>query len=125
MILKSLNLTHLVYLEDGPLQGLVLNTCKQLTRFIPAEIVCVKIDHITNLEESKIAFSRFVEEQIPEATCHVYDTRDRVALLTQLTIDFDLLLMGAGVNPTMLEKVRGTQEDIVTSRSACSVMMVQ
>lgn len=115
----------LVYLEDQELMDLVLTSCQQLTKFIPAEVVCVKIENSLPPEREQQNFRDFVKGYLPGATCQYHASRNRVDQLVQFSTDYDLLLMGAGVKPTIIEKVRGTQEDLITSKAACSVMMVR
>lgn len=117
-----------VYAEPGPHDALVVGTG----------------DHLARLWGAKLTLTRFVADDAPmtelqaerdyleqlrrlcqvPAREEVVRGRSLVAAIAKTTAAYDLLVMGAP-DVTLLRQIRGTDQDQIKARAACSVLTVR
>jgi len=119
----------LVFAEPGPDDALVVSTA----------------DHLAAIEDARLTFVRHVPDSASQveltaaadyldqirATCTVR-SESRVlrgdsflAKMTEASVDYDLLVMGAPEESFVRSLVRGTVKDRLTARAQCSVLRLQ
>ena len=119
----------LVFAEPGPHDSLVVTTADHLADIYKAELcfVCyvdekeepinsqAKIDYIDQLRELCVNKTEVV----------MLEGRDEMAAIEKATEKYDLLIMGAPPPRTLSSRLFGTKKDILTRKSACSVLRLK
>lgn len=119
----------LVFAEPGPHDSLVVSTADHLADIYKAVLsfVCfvdekeeslnsqAKIDYIDQLRELCVNKTEVV----------MLEGRDEMLAIEKATEKYDLLIMGAPPPRTFSSRLFGTKKDILTRKSACSVLWMK
>ena len=117
-----------VYAEPGPHDALVVGTADHLARLWGAKLTLVRFV-ADDAPMSELQAERDYLEQLRRlckvsAREELVRGQDRIAAMAKMTAAYDLLVMGAP-DVTLLRQMRGTDQDRIKARAACSVLTVR
>jgi amino acid transporter len=117
----------MVVINNDKHDKLVLTTAEHLSKIYWADVTLVRFAHESDSEEKKFYEQSFLKElakKISENTqTKLVIGQDKLSSLVAETCEYDLLILGS-TDHTLLNSVRGTFDDKLIAKAACSVLAV-
>ena len=119
----------LVYAEPGPHDALVVTTADHLAEIYGAELdffVFIPHERSNILEQSQVDYVDQLRQlcSSPTSVVVIHGDNEEKAI-EQVTVDHDLLVMGASPAKGLVSLLRGTRKDRLTEHAVCSVLRLK